>query len=230
MKSVQLTAYPRPGVKHSAVKKLRRAGRVPGVIYGKIAAPQALELDLKALQDTLQHAASENIVLDLTVENDPRPGRFALLKEVQHHPLSGAILHVDFHEVSRDEQIEAMVPVESTGEPVGVKVSAGVLEHVMFKIRVRCLPMNLPANITLDVSHLDVGQSIHIGDIVPPEGVVVLGDKDLAVLRVAAPVVAEEPAPVDAAAAPTQPEMLKEKKEPEKEAGKDAPKKDAGKK
>jgi len=171
----------------------------------------------------LVHAAhSEIILVDLTIEGDARPSRLALVQDVQHHPLSGEVLHVDFHEVKSDELVTIKVPVESTGEPVGVKTGGGTLEHVMLKLRVRALPADLPDQIVVDVSSLEVGKAIHIGDIVPPKGVQILGEKKLSVLAVAAPVTeaAETPAG-DAAAgdAAKQPEMIKEKKE---EAGGDA--------
>jgi large subunit ribosomal protein L25 len=158
---------------------------------------------------------SENILLDLAVEGDAKKTRLALLKEVQHHPLKSQILHVDLHEVAPDEKVTVMVPVETIGEAAGVKTSGGVLEHVLFKIRVRALPKDLPEVIEVDVSHLEIGQTIHLGDIKPPAGVEVLGDKKVSVISVAAPITeAQEAAVLEAAGtAPTEVEMIKEKKE-----------------
>ncbi|HEX4644122.1 MAG TPA: 50S ribosomal protein L25 [Verrucomicrobiae bacterium] len=134
---------------------------------------------------------------------------------MQHHALSGKMLHVDFHEVAENEKVTIMVPVETTGEAVGVKTGGGVLEHVLFKIKVRALPKDLPEVISVDVSHLEIGQSIHIGDIKAAEGVEILGDKDISVISVAEPITeAQEVAAAEAAAAgPTEVEMIKEKKE-----------------
>ena len=108
-----------------------------------------------------------------------------------------------------------MVPVEATGEPIGVKTGGGTLEHVLFKLKVRALPKDLPEVLIADVSHLEIGKAIHIGDMKAPPGVEILGDKHISVLAVAAPVSeAQEAAALEAATAPTgEVEMIKEKKE-----------------
>jgi large subunit ribosomal protein L25 len=188
---------------------------VPAVIYGRQTTPQNLEIVQKEIENLIHHSASENVLVDLNVPDDPKPKRLALVQEVQHHPLSGQVLHVDLHEVSEDEKVTVFVPVESVGEAAGVKTGGGVLEHVLFKIKVRALPKHLPEVITLDVSHLEIGQAIHIGDIKPVEGVEILGDKNISVLAVAAPVTEEQEAAAAEAepAAPGEVEMIKEKKE-----------------
>src|SRR5271169_6177242 len=165
MKSVALKAYPRSQVQRAEVKKLRASGRVPATIYGRQAAPQNLEVNSKEFADLLHHAVSENVLVDLSVENDARSKRLALVQEIQHHPLDGKVLHVDFQEVAENERIIVNVPLETVGEAAGVKNSGGVLEHVLFKLKVRCLPKDLPEQIIVDVSHLELGKAIHIGDI-----------------------------------------------------------------
>jgi len=131
MKSVPLTAYPRAGTRRAVAKKLRESGRVPAVIYGRQAAPQTLEVKRTELENMIHHSASENVLVNLTVAEDPRAQRLALLQEIQHHPLSGKVLHVDFHEVLETEKVTVMVPVEAVGEAAGVK-AGGILEHVLF--------------------------------------------------------------------------------------------------
>ena len=214
MKSVPLTAYPRTLGRRAGSKKLRGTGRIPAVIYGRQTKPQSLEVDRKSLEDLIHHSASENMLVDLAVDQDTRPKRLALVQEVQHHALSGKVLHIDFHEISETEKVTVMVPVESVGEAVGVKTGGGVLEHVLFKLKVRCLPKDLPEAINVDVTSLEIGKAVHIGDITPPPGVEILGDKHISVLSVAAPVTeAEEAAAEAAAATPGEVEMIKEKKE-----------------
>jgi len=234
MKAVALTAYARTQGRRAGAKKLREAGRIPAVIYGRQAKPQNLEVDGRTLHDMLHHAVSENLLIDLAVEKDARPQRLALVQEVQHHALSGKVLHVDFHEISENEKVTIMVPIEPVGEAAGVKTGGGVLEHVLFKVKVRCLPKDLPEALHVDVSSLEIGKSIHIGEIKAPEGVEILGDKKIPVLSVAAPITEEQEAAAAAAAAPGEVEMIKEKKEEGAEAapatGKAAPAEKAGEK
>jgi large subunit ribosomal protein L25 len=215
MKSVPLTAYPRTLSRRGGAKKLREGGRIPAVIYGGKTKPQNLEVDRKSLEDLIHHSASENLLVDLTVDKDAKAKRLALVKEVQHYALTGKVVHIDFHEISETEKVTVMVPVEPVGEAVGVKTGGGVLEHVLHKIKVRCLPKDLPEAIHVDVSALEIGKAVHIGDIKPPAGVEILGDKHISVLAVAAPITeAEEAAATEAAAAaPGEVEMIKEKKE-----------------
>ena len=214
MKSVALKAYPRSQVQRAEVKKLRAAGRVPATIYGRQAAPQNLEVNSKEFADLLNHAASENLLVDLSVDNDARSKRLALVQEIQHHPIDGKILHVDFHEVAENEKVTVQVPVETTGEAAGVKTGGGVLEHVLFKLKVRCLPKDLPEQIVIDVSHLELGKAIHLGEIKVPAGVELIGDKNIPVVAVALPRAEEEVVPAEgAAAAAGDVEMIKEKKE-----------------
>jgi len=224
MKSVALKAYPRSQVQRAEVTKLRRAGRVPATIYGRQAPPQNLEVDYDEISDLLHHSASENVLVDLSVENDARAKRLALVQDVQHHPLSAKVLHVDLHEVAENEKVTVHVPVETTGEAAGVKNGGGTLEHIMFKLKVRCLPKDLPEQIFIDVTALEIGKSIHLGEVVAPAGVEIMGEKTRTVVAVAAPR-AEEEVAAPAAAGAGDVEMTKEKKEEGAEGA--APAKDA---
>jgi large subunit ribosomal protein L25 len=219
MKSVALNAFPRSLSRRGGVKKLRTAGRIPAVIYGGKATPQNVEVTSKEMENLVHHSSSENVLVDLAIKDDPKPKRLALVQEIQHHALSGKMMHIDFHEVAADEKVTIMAPVETSGEAAGVKNSGGVLEHVLFKVKVRALPKDLPEVLLLDVTHLEIGQAIHIGDIKPPDGVEVLGDKHISVIAVAAPLSeAAETAATEAAGAPVgEVEMIKEKKEGEEE-------------
>lgn len=225
MKSVPLKAFPRTLVQRGAVKKLRASGRVPATIYGGQTKPQNIEVVYDDISDLLHHSVSENVLVDLTVEQDARAKRLALVQEVQHHPLDGKVLHVDFHEVSETEKVTISVPVETTGEAAGVKTGGGTLEHVMFKLKVRALPKDLPEQIIVDVTALEIGKSLHLGDVVAPAGVEILGNKKLTVVSVAAPRAEEEAAPAAAAPGAADVEMTKEKKEEGAEGA--APAKDA---
>ena len=116
MKTVPLTAYARTATRRTGTKQLRTAGRVPAVIYGRQAGPQNLELKQIDLENLIHHSASEIILVDLAVQADARPQRLALVQQIQHHPLSGKVLHVDFHEVAETEKVTIRVPVEPVGE------------------------------------------------------------------------------------------------------------------
>jgi large subunit ribosomal protein L25 len=215
MKSVPLKAFPRTQVRRGEVKKLRSTGRVPAIIYGRQAKPQNLEVSAKEFGNLIHHSASENLLVDLSVDSDARAKRLALVQEIQHHPLDGKVLHVDFHEVAENEKVTVNVPVETVGEAAGVKNSGGVLEHVLFKLKVRALPKDLPEQIVVDVTHLELGKAIHLGEIKLADGVELIGDKNIPVIAVALPRTEEE----EAAAVEGEPvaagdvEMIKEKKE-----------------
>jgi len=230
MKSVPLNATLRVLARRAGAKALRSAGRIPATIYGRQTQPQNIEVKAKEMGDLIHHSISENLLVDLAVTDDVRPKRLALVQEVQHHPLTGKVLHVDFHEVAENEKVTISVPVQTIGEPEGVKTEGGVLEHVLFKIKARGLPKDLPESIKVDVTHLKIGQAIHIGEINAPEGVELIGDKGIPVIAVAAPRTEEEEAAETAegaAAVPGEVEMIKEKKEDGEEgapAGKGAEK------
>jgi len=213
MKSVPLNAFARSQTGRTEVKKLRSAGRVPATIYGRQAQPVNLELIADDLETLIHHSLSENILVDLKLD---QTNHLALVQEIQHHPLNRQVLHVDFHEVSATEKVTVMVPVETVGEAVGVKTGGGVLEHVLFKLKVRALPKDLPEQILVDVSALEVGKSIHVGEIKAAEGVEILGNKQTPVISVALPKAEAEPTAETAeGAAPAagEVEMIKEKKE-----------------
>jgi len=216
MKSVALNAFPRTLGRRAGAKKLRSTGRIPAIIYGRQAKPQILEVDSKEMEDLIHHSVSENLLVDLAVKDDTRPKRLALVQEVQHHPLNGKVLHVDFHEIAETEKVTISIPVETIGEAEGVKTQGGVLEHVLFKIKARGLAKDIPELITVDVSHLKIGEAVHLGEIKAPAGVELIGDKQIPVIAVAAPRTEEEEAAEAAEAAASTPgevEMIKEKKE-----------------
>jgi ribosomal protein L25, Ctc-form len=217
MKSVPLNASVRSLGRRNGSRKLRAEGRIPAVIYGAKNQAQSIEINAREIGELIHHSVSENLLIDLSVKDDARPKRLALVQEIQHHPLSGKILHVDLHEVSETEKVTIMVPVETTGEAAGVKNGGGILEHVLFKVKVRALPKDLPEQIVIDVSELELNKSIHIGEIKAPEGVEILGDKNIPVVSVAAPRTESETAASaeGAAAGGGEVEMIKEKKEGE---------------
>ena len=215
-KQVKLTAQTRHEIGRNAVKKLKARGIVPATIYGGKEAPQNLQVSAREVSTLLSRAVGENILIELEI--DAKANRLALIQEVQHNAITRAILHVDFQTVSSDETIYASIPVEPFGESIGVKSYGGLLTQNVRSLEIECLPKDLPEIIKVDVSALNIGDAIHIKDIALPSGVTAVGEPDIAVFLVAEPTVVEEPV---AAAAPTEPEVIKEKKEaPEGEAKK----------
>jgi large subunit ribosomal protein L25 len=213
-KQQTVTAQTRTGIGRSAVNKLKQQGLVPAVVYGGHDAPVALQVNAREISNLLSHATSEHILVDLQIaDGGQTTNRLALIQEVQHDPIKRHVLHVDFHAVRADEKIHAQIPVDAFGEPSGVKNFGGILEIALHSIEVECLPKDLPEIIRIDVSALEVGQAVHVKDIVLPEGVHARHDGDLTVVRVAAPKVEVEATPAADAAAAAGPEVIKEKKD-----------------
>jgi large subunit ribosomal protein L25 len=211
-KQVKLSAQTRTSIGRGAVRKIKQQGLVPAVVYGAKQQPQHLQLASRDIKNVLAHATGEHFLVELEIaDGGSSTNRLALIQEVQHHPLRGDVLHVDFHAVSADELLHASVPVETTGEANGVRNFGGLLEVPLHSLEVECLPKDLPDVIRIDVSALNVGDAIHIRDLKLPQGVKAKGDLDLTVVRVAAPTVQDETL-VAAAEAPAQPEVIKEKK------------------
>ena len=207
-KQLKLKAQTRTGAGRPVARKLRREGIVPASICAKGEDSINVQIDKKEITKLLAHATSEHVLVDLEIEG--APNRLALIQEVQHDPVRRDVMHVDFHAVRADEKLHALIPIEAVGEPNGVKNFGGVLEVAIHEIDVECLPKDLPEIIRVDVTSLNVGESIHVRDLQLPEGVTAKMNGDLTVITVAAPRVEAEPVAGEAAASP---EVIKEKKE-----------------
>jgi large subunit ribosomal protein L25 len=220
-KQVKLRAEPRTNVGRSAVRKLKARGFIPAVIYGGKVKPQPLQVAARDVNAMMSHASGENVLVELEIVGE-KSSRTALVQEVQHSPVGGEIRHLDFHAISMDETIQAEVPLDPIGTANGVKNFGGLLEQSLRALAIECLPRDLPDRITVDVSALNIGDSIHVRDIQLPSGVTAKVPLDLTAFSVLAPVVEEEPVVASAEAAATGPEVITEKKE-EGEAAAAAP-------
>lgn len=220
-KQVKLKAEPRTNVGRSAVRKLRARGLIPAVIYGGNDKPQPLQVATREINAMMSQASGENVLVELEIAGEGS-SRTALVQEVQHSPVGGEIRHVDFHAVSMDQMIQAEVPLGPTGTAVGVKTFGGLLEQSLRTLAIECLPADLPDQITVDVSQLNIGDSIHVRDIQLPSGVTAKVQPDLTAFSVVPPIAEEEPVVAEAEAAVTEPEVITEKKE-EGEAATPAP-------
>lgn len=189
--NAQITASKREATGKGAARTVRREGRIPGVLYGHGEESVPLTVDAAELQK-LTHAISiENTIVDLSLEDGGGEYK-VLIRELQRHPFREDLVHVDFFHVAMDEMIGVEVPIVIVGVPTGVKDRGGVLDHQLRELAVYCLPSNIPEKVELDVSALDIGDSIHVRDIALPE-VEIETDPDRSVVAVLAPTVIEEP-------------------------------------
>ncbi len=179
-----LSAKKRDASGTSAVKKLRREGRVPAVIYGGRQDNYGVDLDEIAIRDLLAQSASENVLVRLDIDGAREQNKLALIQDVQHHPLNSSILHVDFRAVGEDDEIVASVPLELVGESVGVKLG-GLLDQQLHALEVRCKPNLLPEKLEGDITNLEVGQPFHVSEVHWPEGVTPVASGDVVVAIVA---------------------------------------------
>ncbi len=183
MAEQKLVGEMREGTGKSVTRKLRAAGRVPAVLYGHGMTPVSLSVDSRELFHILHTGAGANVLVDLVVDGKKH---LALPREVQRDHVRGRFLHVDFLAIRRDERVTIDVPVRVTGESPGVK-AGGVLEHHLWDLHVECLPADVPEAIEADISALEVGDGLRVGDIPPPAGVTILTNPEESVVSVVVP-------------------------------------------
>ena len=210
-----INARTREGTGKGAARTSRREGRIPGVLYGHGEESVSLSVDANELQKLVHSISIENTIVDLDIgKGEPYK---VLIREVQRHPFRDEFIHIDFFHVAMDEKIQVEIPILLIGTPTGVKNKGGVMDHQLRELEVFCLPGNIPEKVEIDVSNLDIGDSIHVSDIQLPD-VEVLTDLDRSVVAVLAPTVIE----VEEAAAEEailEPEVIGRGKEEEEEEG-----------
>ena len=186
----------------SASRRLRKANRIPAILYGKHSDPEKLSIEVPEFTRLLKSVAGRSLLIELKRE-DKAEKALSFLQEIQRDPITDRYLHVDLHEVKPDEKFEIRVPVRVVGESFGVKNQSGVLEIASHMLRIRCLPGDLPEAIEMDVTALNVGQTIKVGELKPVEGVTFMDDKGQPVVACVEPV-AEIVQEVAATAAPAE--------------------------
>lgn len=197
----QLVVEVRRETGKGGARRLRRAGRIPAVIYGKGRESTPIALDGSRLLRILKRSERGlNTLLEVHSEDPEFGRRTALVKELQRHPVRGDLLHADLYEVDLQQTVEVSVPVHLVGTARGVSVSGGIVEHTLREIEVECLPGSIPDAVEVDVSALDIGDSLHVSDIPLPAGVSLRTDPSLAVVSVAAPAAEEAPVAAEAEA------------------------------
>lgn len=167
---IEVVAFPRTQQGTGASRRLRGSGRVPGVIYGANKPAQPVELDQQALMRHLKLEAFHASILDMTVDGSKEQ---VLLRDFQMHPWKPMVLHVDFQRIDKSRKIHMWVPLHFTNAEIcpGVKTGGGVVQHVTNEIEIQCLPDDLPEYIEVDLSHLELGHSIHVAELALPKGV-----------------------------------------------------------
>ncbi len=192
MKRVPLEVRYRENTGKNYVKKMRRKGLIPGVVYGPgIEGAIPIEFELKNLQKLLKETEDKAFLVDLKIVRDgSQEEHITLLKEIQKDIITRQPIHVDFQKVDLAKEVAVTVEIELVGKPVGVE-KGGILEQEMDEIEIVCLPTDIPDVIKVDVSHLDIGDSLHVGDIKLEKGRI-LADASLTVATVLAPSVEEE--------------------------------------
>jgi large subunit ribosomal protein L25 len=199
---IEFTAFPRTVQGTGASRRLRGGGKVPGIIYGADKPAQPIELDHHALFRHLKMEAFHASILEMTYEGNKEP---VLLRDVQMHPFRQMVLHVDFQRIDKNKKIHMKVPLHFINAEIcpGVKLSGGVVNHVMNEVDVQCLPDNLPEYIQVNLEKLELGHSMHINEVELPTGVEIiprLKKENPAIVTVQVPKVA---AVEEEAAAPT---------------------------
>jgi large subunit ribosomal protein L25 len=220
MKTIELNVEKRSTIGKNEARRDRAAGRIPAVVYGAGKANVPISVNRKALADVFREGAGENAIFLLKLAGSDQ-SRHAMIKEMQRDPVSRKPLHIDFVRVLMDVKITLKVPIEVSGVARGVKADGGILDLVTREVEIECLPTNIPAHLTVDVSDLGIGDAIRISQLPPMEGVTVVDNPEKVVAHVAHPTREEEPVAAEAVAEPAEPEVLKKGKAVAEEEGGD---------
>lgn len=194
MATLKITAEARQSTGKGVARKLREAGRIPAVLYGKGQDGVSLSLDGYELGLLLSKPGAKTSVLELEVQGGGKgETKNVLIKEVQKHPYKDVVLHMDLLEVAMDQDISVMVPIEIVGTAKGVKMDGGILEMKRRELEIVCLPHIIPDSLTVDITELEIGDNIHVEDLKVPEGVTIPHDVNFTILTIVAAAVEPEP-------------------------------------
>jgi len=189
---MQLNTTIRTKTGKGPARRLRSEGKLPAIFYGPKANPIILSIDYVQLKKMIKGKSAENIIFDLRIDSGEKgQSKKVMIKEIQRDPVTRDYLHVDLYEIAMEKEIEINIPVYLINTPIGVS-KGGILEHPRRELRVLCMPKDLVEKIDIDVSGLDIGQSLHIGDINFPPGLKSTEDASLTIITVVAPITAAE--------------------------------------
>ena len=202
-----------------AARKLRKNNQIPAIFYGPKTEPVMLAVDYSELKGIMKRGSGENIVIDLQVQSDQgTETRKAMLKDLLMDPVKDTFLHADFYEISMDKKITVGVPIRLVNTPVGA-TDGGILQHIRRELTISCMPGKLIDFLDLDVSGLDIGDSLHIRDIELPEGITTAEEDHLTVAIVAAPTVTPEAVEEEVV---EEEEVTEEEAEPKEESAEES--------
>lgn len=207
MSTASLTATSRAETGKGAARAMRRAGKVPAVIYGHAREAQSLAIDTRELERLLDKIAVETTVVELAIDGTTKR---ALIREVQKHPFKKQLVHVDFQEIVAGEKMTVSIPLKFMGQSEGVRTGGGILDVQKDHLMISVDPSNIPNAIEVDISRLGIGQSLHVSDITVPAGITLLTDASETIAIVQAPKVDKDAAAAEGA--PGEPEVLRAKK------------------
>jgi large subunit ribosomal protein L25 len=219
LETVDIQVEQRESGSKGSAKRLRRSGKVPGIFYGPKVTSVPLEVDRKEFMNRVAGLEGSHLVRFKST-SPLLTDKVALLKEVQFHPVTGEALHADLYEVDLTVKIQVKVPLHFVGKAVGV-VRGGILQPIVREIEVECLPMDIPEYLNVEVSSLDIGDSLHVEDLPMPGGVDAIYDTNLTLVTVVPPTVEEAPAaeaPAVAAEGVEVPEAVLEEEKKEEPA------------
>jgi large subunit ribosomal protein L25 len=198
----------------NAARRLRTTGMIPAVLYGAKKDPRAIAVDPKQILKILRSASGHNTIFEINVEGEQDK---AMVVDWQYEPMKGNLLHVDLKRIAMDQAMRLSVPVRLTGEAKGAKEEGGLLDLVLREIQIECLPSDIPSHISVDVTNLGRGEAIRVSDLPQNASVKYMNDPDATVVHITY-VKEEVAAPVEAVAAPAEPEVIKKGKTEEPEA------------
>lgn len=221
METTELAVKTRIENGKKATKAIRRRGSIPSIVYGHGMKPLALEVEVRRLYQALHTKAGENVLISLKVDGAKLKESTCLIKEIQHHPITDEIIHVDFTVVSLTEKIGVKVPLvlKNSAEALGLK-EGGVLDQVHYEIEIECLPTQIPEKFELDVKAMKIGDALHIKDVAIPKEITCKLAPEEVVVALHPPAKVEE-APAEAQAA-AQPEVIEKGKKEEAAEGEEA--------
>ena len=197
MELIELKTNIRATTGNGPARRLRQEGQIPAVLYGPRTEPALLSVNISDLDLVLKKERVGQILLNLVIRhNEETSTRTVMVKELQTHPVSRNFLHIDFYEVTMDRKIVVNVPVITTGKSKGVEIG-GILQIIRRELEVQCLPLDVPKSIEVDITDLNIGDSVHVGDIPRQNEVEFLDDENFTVITIVIPKVEEEEEPVE---------------------------------